>query len=369
MTGTDYESSYAALQLKFGAGLKEVSASWRNLSRIHHPDRHMRDPQAYRQALEKQKQLNNARDHLKLWFASNPNLPPPRTQRSSAQNKTQNGSATSQSTQGGQAGSRSQSTQGRSQQSSGQSNNSYQHQSNSQYHWQQSRQTHTGSSSSRNESTSGPTTSWFKSTELTLTPLQQWVKKIDAYCKRPNSDSATALAMALGFAAVFGPLWLITAILGATFPDLPGHYPEWLTPFLFFGSGYVTTYLFRWYFAEVEIIKLQEQARFFTTDRTIQNSIEFLKLAIGKQIKPGAQWKFLSNGGAQEAILEFEEQVLPEMKRPRKLVLRFEVKDYAVGRIVGLEVRTTSPINSFSCKKIAEAVLVELKKDFHEVAA
>lgn len=175
--------------------------------------------------------------------------------------------------------------------------------------------------------------------------------------------------MGLCFTAVFGPLWLITTILGAIFPDLPGHYPEWSTPFLLFGSGYVTTYLFRWYFAEVEIIKLQEQTRFFTTDRTVQNSIEFLKLAIGKQIKPGAQWKFQSNGGAQEAILEFEEQVLPEMKRSRKLVLRFGVRDYTAGRIVGLEVRTTSPINSFACKKIAEAVLVELKKDFHEIAA
>lgn len=369
MTGTDYESCYAALQLNFGAGLKEVNASWRKLSRIHHPDRHMRDPHAYRQALEKQKQLNNARGHLKQWFNSNPNSPPPRTQRNSTQNKTQNGSGSSQSTQGGQAGSKSHSTQGRSQQSSGQSNNSYQHQSHSQHHWQQAWQTHSGTSSARSESPSGDSTSWFKSTELTLTLLQEWVKKIDAFCKRPNSDSATAVAMALCFAAVFGPLWLITAILGAIFPDLPGHYPEWSTPFLLFGSGYVTTYLFRWYFAEVEIIKLQEQTRFFTTDRTVQNSIEFLKLAIGKQIKPGAQWKFQSNGGAQEAILEFEEQLLPELKRSRKLVLRFDVKDCAAGRLVGLEVRTTSPINSFACRKIAEAVVVELKKDFREVAA
>ena len=175
--------------------------------------------------------------------------------------------------------------------------------------------------------------------------------------------------MALGFAAVFGPLSIITATLGLIFPDLPGHYPDWLTPILLFGSGYVTTYLFRWYFAEAEIIKLQEQPRFFRTDRTTQNSLEYLKLIIGKQTRPNAQWKFVSAGTTQEAILQFDEEVIPELKRSRTVLIRFEARQSTLGAIVGLEIRSTSPINSFACKKIANSILVELKKDFHEVAA
>lgn len=40
----DYETYYAALELQFGAGLKEVNERWRKLSRIHHPDHYARDP-------------------------------------------------------------------------------------------------------------------------------------------------------------------------------------------------------------------------------------------------------------------------------------------------------------------------------------
>lgn len=368
MAVMDYEACYAVLQLNFGAGLKQVNEHWRKLSRIHHPDRHMCDPKAYRQALEKQKQINNARDVLKKWFEENPHSPPPRAQRGSGENKSRNDSAGSKSAHGQQTGHQSQSTNKGSQQSSGQSYQNQNHSQSHQYHWDHTKQSHSGPSSSQSESTGGAT-GWFKTSDLKLTPLQEWVKKIDAYCNRPNSDAATALAVALGFAAVFGPLWIMTATIGLIFPDLPGRYPDWLVPFLLGASGYITTYLFRWYFAETEIIKLQGQARFFRTDRTVQNSIEYLKLTIGKQARPNAQWKFLVSGTAHEAILEFEEEVLPEIKRPRRVVLRFEVRDSAVDRIVGLEVRSKSPVNSFSCKKIAESVLVDLKKDFQEFAA
>lgn len=362
----DFEACYTALGLPFGAGLKEVNERWRKLSRVHHPDRHMSDPKAYRQALEKQKQLNNARDLLKKWFEANPHSSPPKTPSCSTQANSRNNSAASGAGHAKQSGHQSQSTNQKSAQSSGQSQRGQRRTQSGQYYWDHSKHSDNTSSSQGSTTTS---TGWFKTTDLKLTPLQEWVKKIDAFCNRPNSDSATGLAMALGFAAVFGPLWIITATLGLIFPDLPGHYPEWLMPFVLGGSGFITTYLFRWYFSECEIIKLQEQARYFRTDRSVQNSIEYLKMTIEKQTRPNAQWKFLSSGTAQEAILEFEEEVLPDLKRSRRIVLRFEVKDSTVGRLVGLEIRTTSPINSFSCKKITESVLGELKKEFLEVAA
>lgn len=369
MATMDFEACYTALGLPFGAGLKEVNERWRKLSRVHHPDRHMGDPKAYRQALEKQKQLNNARDLLKKWFDANPHSSPPKAPSGSTQSEARSGSAASNAGHNKQSGHQSQSTSQKSTQSSEQSDRSQRQQSGTHHYWDHTKHSQRDTASSQSSTTAGAATGWFNTTELKLTPLQEWIKKIDAYCNRPNSDSATALAMVLGFAAVFGPLWIITAGMRLIFPDLPASYPDWAMPFLLGGSGYVTVYLFRWYFAEVRIITLQEQTLYFRTDRTVQNSIEYLKMTIEKQTRPNAQWKFLSSGTAQEAILEFEEEVFPEQKRPRRIILRFDVKDSTIGRLVGIEVRTTSPINSFSCKKIAESVLVELKKEFHEIAA
>lgn len=368
MPNMDFETCYAALELPFGAGLKEINERWRKLSRIHHPDRHARDPKKHHIALEKQKQLNNARDVLKKWFDANPHLPPPKRTSTSTQSNSRSGSADSNSTHSKQAAQQSQSTNNHSQRRSGQSNRDEHNAHSERYYWNHTNHTSSNNYSYRSGTTSDTATGWFTTTDLKLTSLQEWVKKVDAYCNRPNTDSATALAMALCFGAVFVPLWIITATLGLIFPELPRHYPDWLTPFLLGGSGYITVYLFRWYFAEVEIIKLQEQARYFRTERSVQNSIDYLKMTIEKQTRQNAQWKFISSGCAQEAILEFEEEVFPEMKRSRRIVLRFEVKDSTIGRIIGLEVRASSPINSFSCKKITESVLVELKKDFQEVA-
>jgi len=95
MATLDFEACYTVLGLPFGAGLKEINDRWRKLSRVHHPDRHMTDPKAYRQALEKQKQLNNARDLLKKWFEANPHSPPPKAPSSSTQTKSNRDSATS----------------------------------------------------------------------------------------------------------------------------------------------------------------------------------------------------------------------------------------------------------------------------------
>lgn len=369
MATMDFEACYTALGLPFGASLKEVNERWRKLSRVHHPDHHMRDPKAYRQALEKQKQLNNAREVLKKWFDANPHSLPPKAPSDSTQSDTRSGSAATNAGHTKQSSHQSRSTGHKSAQSSEQSDRNQRQQSGQYYYWDHTEHSQSNTASSQSSTNYGAATGWFNTTELKLTPLQEWIKKIDAYCNRPNSDSATALAMALGFAAVFGPLLIITAGLRLIFPDLSGSYPDWAMPFLLGGSGYATVYLFRWYFAEVRIINLQEQTLYFRTHRTVQNSIEYLKMTIEKQTRPNAQWKFLSSGTAQEAILEFEEEVLPEQKRPRRIVLRFEVKESTIGRLVGIEVRTTSPINSFSCKKIAESVLVELKKELHEIAA
>jgi hypothetical protein len=71
---------YYVLDLEPGASFEEVKNRWRVLSQIWHPDRHPAGSQAYKMALEKQKQVNNAYDHLKRWFeAQSSSVPPPQS--------------------------------------------------------------------------------------------------------------------------------------------------------------------------------------------------------------------------------------------------------------------------------------------------
>lgn len=190
----DYEDCYAALQLNFGAGVKEVNQRWRKLSRIHHPDQHAGDLKTYRQALEKQIQLNNARDILKKWFEMNPNSMPPRNTRSTNHGNTQDKSANSHS---GNCNSASQSrTSGsNSQQGSagGSSANGTHSSQTKHYHWQSN--AHAGGSASsqqKSEQSAASGTGWFDKSAPNLTPLQELVHKIDLLC---SGGSPSVLAM------------------------------------------------------------------------------------------------------------------------------------------------------------------------------
>lgn len=363
MSNMDFETCYTALELPFGAGLKEINERWRKLSRIHHPDRHARNPKNYLIALEKQKQLNNARDILKKWFETNPHATPPRSastsQQSHAQNKstnakraTNNNSAKSQSsTNNSQTNQRAQN-----QQSQAQSHSNRQ---------KAGSQTGSSSSSQHTQTKHAPDTGWFATSELKLTPMQELVWKIENHC----SGEPSFLAMILLFAAVFGPLFVISGTLGAIFPELPGHYPDWLVMVMLVASGWCTRYLFRWFFTEVELIKLQQKEMYFRSTHTVDDTVDFAKAIIGRHAIPNVIWTFASLGSAHEATLHFEEEVFPDVKRPRCLKIRFEARPGAYSVVFGVQFKATSPINSFSCKTIAEKVITDLKKELQHIAA
>lgn len=99
------------------------------------------------------------------------------------------------------------------------------------------------------------------------------------------------------------------------------------------------------------------------------DTLELARTIIGKQSRPNAQWKFTSNATSQEATVEFIEEVFPEVKRARNVVIRFEARPGKHSVVLAMEVKVKSPINSFSCKQIAEAVISELKKELQEIAA
>lgn len=364
MANMDFETCYAALELQFGAGLKEINERWRKLSRIHHPDRHARDPKEYHIALEKQKQLNNARDILKKWFEMNPHATPPRNPSRSQQTHNQSKS-TNPHTSTKNNSSKSQSNNTSSQAKQGTQNkqqNTHSQQS------QQSQNSQTRSSSSKQEAPRQPTPNigWFTAPELKLTPLQELVQKIENHC---SGSEPTFLAMILGFAALFGPLFVISGTLGAIFPELPGHYPDWLMMTMLGASGWCTCYIFRWFFAEAELIKLQKNEMYFRSSRTVGDTVDLAKSIIGKHNPPNGTWNFTATGAAHEATLHFEEEVFPEVKRFRCLKIRFEARPGTYSVLFAMQVKATSPINSFSCKQIAEKVVIDLKKELQHIAA
>ncbi len=343
MAVVDYDACYAALQLKFGASVQDVNAAWRMLSRIHHPDRHARDPKAYQLALEKQKELNNARDSLKKWFESNPHAQPPSSKHRSNQRNTQEQSTDSQSSNNSGNHDKDQSRKSSSQQQTG------------------SRSSGAGPQSSKTDSTS-----WFEASALKLTPLQQLVEKIDMHCGNENQPF---VPIALSFTTVFGPLWIISATFGVIFPELPGHYPDWMMAAMLFVSGWCSWYIFRWFFAETELIKLQQKELYFTSSHTLADTIELAKTVIGKQALPNATCTFSIVGNTHEANIQFDEEVFPDVRRPRSLKFRFAVRPAAASTRLVLEIKAESPFNAFSCKHMAETVVTELKKELDQIAA
>lgn len=331
------------------------------MSRTHHPDRHARNPKNYQIALERQKQLNKARDILKKWFETNPHATPPCSTTGYQNTHTQNKSAK------GSANSNAKESQSNTTNSQTNENNQNKQQAHAHQNRRQTNSQTTGSTSSRGASPkSAPDTGWFTASELKLTPLQELVQSIDKHC---SGSEPSFLAMILGFAALFGPLVVISVTLGTLFPELPGHYPDWLMMMMLGASGWCTWYIFRWFFAESELIKLQAREHYFRSSRTMADTLELARTIIGKQSRPNAQWKFTSNATSQEATVEFIEEVFPEVKRARNVVIRFEARPGKHSVVLAMEVKVKSPINSFSCKQIAEAVISELKKELQEIAA
>ena len=362
MANMDFEACYKALELPFGAGLREINERWRKLSRIHHPDRHARNPKNYQIALEKQKQLNNARDILKKWFETNPHATPPRST-SGSQQTSQNKSANANASNNNNANqSQSKNTNSQTQQGT-----QSKHQSHASQNQRQTNSQTKSSTASQGASSKPPNTGWFAASELKLTPMQDLVEKIDKHCCRGTDPSF--VGMILAFAAIFGPLFVIAGTLGSIFPELPGHYPDWLMMTMLGASGWCTCYIFRWFFAEAELIKLQQKAMYFRSGRSLDDTVALAKSIIEKHTVPNGSWRFAATGDATEATLHFEEEVFPEVKRSRCLKICFEARPGAYAVVFAMQVKATSPINSFSCKRVAEKVVTDLKKELQEIAA
>jgi DnaJ-domain-containing protein 1 len=69
----ELRKDYALLKTKPGAPLEEVAKSYKQLLRIHHPDRHATDPTAFAKATEETKTLTSAFRRIKEYAKTGDN--------------------------------------------------------------------------------------------------------------------------------------------------------------------------------------------------------------------------------------------------------------------------------------------------------
>ena len=66
----DVARAFKTLDLPPNASFEDVNCAWRELIFIWHPDKHLRNPQAHKRALEKTKEINEAHEFLRNYFSS-----------------------------------------------------------------------------------------------------------------------------------------------------------------------------------------------------------------------------------------------------------------------------------------------------------
>jgi DnaJ-domain-containing protein 1 len=64
----ELRQDFAVLGLSPGASEEECKEAYKKLLKIHHPDRHGKDPEAMKKATEKTSRINAAYDRLEKWF-------------------------------------------------------------------------------------------------------------------------------------------------------------------------------------------------------------------------------------------------------------------------------------------------------------
>ena len=74
----DINRYFEILGLKLGASLDEVKDAYKDLVKVWHPDRFAHDPKLQQKAQEKLKEINEAYEKLKAYYAEYSNQPPPK---------------------------------------------------------------------------------------------------------------------------------------------------------------------------------------------------------------------------------------------------------------------------------------------------
>ncbi|MDO8747360.1 MAG: DnaJ domain-containing protein [Thermodesulfovibrionales bacterium] len=74
----DINRYFEILGLKPGASFEEAKEAYKDLVKVWHPDRFAHDPTLQQKAQEKLKEINEAYEKLKAYYAEYSNQPPPK---------------------------------------------------------------------------------------------------------------------------------------------------------------------------------------------------------------------------------------------------------------------------------------------------
>lgn len=364
----NYEECYKILDLDFGATIQQVNMAWRRLSMLHHPDKHNNNPHQHQQALEYQKKINNARDVLRKWFDQNRGVAPPRT--SNSTNPSQDTGSTAGSAGNSSRGTGSSSDRANNSQSTQQRSNAYkQHYSYNNHSWsyynnQNSYKTESNHQWYYNHTTPEPKPEAFSPPEWKPTPLQKTIRTMDGWFENKESHSDPTIPAIIAFViSIFAPMYAYASTINLAFPEMVGHYPDWLSTGVAVAGIATTIYILHWYFVESELIKLQERKLQYISDKTPEALSKLLNEIINEHRREGGIWSFIKCDWGHTATMHFHEEVLPDMRRARQIEIVYRVTPTASGATLDVAFRVKSPIHSFACNKIVQGILKKLKSD------
>lgn len=359
----NYEECYKILDLDFGATIQQVNMAWRRLSMLHHPDKHNNNPHQHQQALERQKKINNARDVLRKWFDQNPGVAPPRSSTNSSQ-----GTGSTAGSAGSPRSTGSTNDKANKSQSTQQSSNAYSQQysynnhSRSYYKNQNTYKTASDQQWYYNHFRAEPKPQAFSPPEWKPTPLQKTIRTMDAWFENKDSHSDPTIPAIIAFViSIFAPMYAYASTINLAFPEIVGHYPDWLSTGVAVAGIATTIYILHWYFVESELIKLQERKLQYVSDKTPEALSTLLKEIINEHRREGGIWSFIKCEWGHTATMHFHEEILPDVRRARQIEFVYRIAPTASGAMLDVAFRVKSPIHSFACNKIVQGILKELK--------
>lgn len=343
----NYEECFNTLELKFGASINEINKAWRRLSKIYHPDKHNQNPHYYYKALERQKKINIARDILHRWSEQHPGMPPPRS------------AGSSRSSCGTKKGSVNPGTS---------SQNAAKQAQNKTATKQEPK--HDQSKTQTKEACQHPeSTAAFSPPKWQASLSQKALRSLDNLFSNKGLFGDPILpAIAAVLLTLFAPMYIFAGTINILFPELAGHYPEWLSATVFLGGIGSSIYIFAWYFAEIELIRLQEKNLQFLSTRKADELEATLKSVVSRYRLESGAWNFQCCPSGQIASSLFAENILPGLTQKRQIEFVYRSYACAGGAILDLAVRVKSPVHSFACTKIIRGIMKDLSSELSTIA-
>ncbi|MBX9687163.1 MAG: J domain-containing protein [Candidatus Obscuribacterales bacterium] len=341
-TTASFEDCYKILELEFGANWQTINKQWRKLSILYHPDRHYQNRSAHAEALEKQKQINNARDKLKNWFEQYPSLSPPgvkapesRTERTTEAGKSKNNTASKNSS----------------------TNNHHEnrHAKDTYHEYKRYQKKHDKSKQSPNGKTQV-----FSPPPISLSGLQKLTLRIEKLVAsndgHPNMISVVFLTICLPITVFLSTSWMeLFVAKGTNFHD-PACSLAILAG-LVLGSA-----VLNWYYTEIELLGLMRKIHLYRSSKSASELQIFFEILIQKHNQQKAKWLFQRSGNQNTARLNFEEAAIPGyLDAAREIEITYQVQNQYFGSELAFAIRCKSPVHSHTCLRLLKLLLEDLK--------